>query len=150
MALVKREPAKRVDIFGRFFSDWSDMFRHPIMVWPEAIDDVLRVEEYRENGSFVIRADMPGIDPDKDVDLTVKDGTLHITAERKEEETTTKDDFFRRELRYGTFTRDLPMPEGASEEDVKATYKNGVLEIRVPMTEPVPEAPPKKIPVSIN
>jgi HSP20 family molecular chaperone IbpA len=48
--------------------------------------DLIRVEEYRQDGSLVIRADLPGIDPDIDVELTASGGMLHIEAERREEE----------------------------------------------------------------
>lgn len=150
MALVRRESPKAFDVFDRFFGRYPDMFRRPIMLWPDTLEDTLRVEEYRENGNLVIRADLPGIDPEKDVEVTLNNGTLRISAERKQEETTEKKDFYRHELHYGSFTRELQMPEGASEDDVKAVYKDGVLEVRVHVTEPAPEEPPKKIPVAAS
>jgi HSP20 family protein len=93
----------------------------------------------------VVRAELPGIDPDEDVELTVTDGMLHIEAERREEEETEDKGYVRRELRYGSFSRSLPLPEGATEADITATYKDGILEIRVPAPQPPPA---KKIPVS--
>jgi HSP20 family protein len=150
MALARREAPKTFDLFDRVFGRYPDLFHRPIMLWPETLDDTLRVEEFRENGSLVIRADIPGIDPKEDVEVTLTDGILRITAERKQEETTDKKNFFRHELRYGTFTRELPMPEGASEEDVKAVYKDGVLEVRVPVAEPAPSASPRKISVATS
>jgi HSP20 family protein len=101
---------------------------------------MLRVEEYREGDTLVIRAEMAGIDPDKDVEITVSDGVLHISAQRREEEKTEGKDYYRQELRYGSFSRDVALPEGCSEEDVKASYQDGILEIRVP----VPAAGEKK------
>ena len=150
MALAKREPPRSLELFDRFFGRYPDVFRRPIMLWPETLDDTLRVEEYRENGNLVIRADLPGIDPKEDVEVTVTDGTLRISAERRQEETTEKKDFYRHELRYGTFTRELALPDGVSEDDVKAVYKDGVLEVRVPVTEPGGSASPKKIPVATS
>ena len=79
-------------------------------------------------GCRSVRADLTGIDPDKDVELTVPDGMLHTP-----------------ELRYGSLSRSLPLPEGVTEADITATYKAGVLEIRIP--EPKRE-PAKKIAVS--
>ncbi|HVM14476.1 MAG TPA: Hsp20/alpha crystallin family protein [Egibacteraceae bacterium] len=129
--------------FVRRFPDWP-FLRLPGL-WPD--DDVLLVEEYRENGSLVIRADLPGIDPDKDVDIEVVDGTLRVSAERRQEEKVEEKDYVRTELRYGSFARTLPLPAGASEKDVVATYKDGVLEIRIPFATPaVPEA--KKISIA--
>jgi HSP20 family protein len=95
-----------------------------------------------------VRAELAGIDPDKDVEITVKDGMLQITAERRVEEKTEDKGYTRHELRYGSFSRALPLPEGASESDIKATYKDGILEIRVPVTEPVAAAEPTKIAVT--
>jgi HSP20 family protein len=149
MALTKREGPRALDVFDRFFGHWPEMIRRPIMVWPEAMEDMLRVEEYRENGDLVIRAEMPGIDPDKDVELTVTDGMLHIGAERREEKKAEDKDYYRHELRYGSFSRDLPLPEGCKESDVKAAYKDGILEIRVPVPKAETKKPAaKKIPVT--
>lgn len=93
----------------------------------------LRVEEYVEDNSCVIRAELPGIDPDKDVEVTVEDGILHIRAHREERSEDTKPAGYRSEFRYGSFERAVLLPDGITETDLKATYKNGVLEVRVPM-----------------
>ena len=146
MALAKKE--RQLDVFDRFFGRWPELFHRPLVAWPDDMADLLRVDEYRENGTLVIRAEMAGIDPDKDVEITVTDGMLHIQAERREEEETEDKHYHRRELRYGSFTRDVPLPEGASEADVKAAYKDGILEIRVPLPAPEPAKPATKIPVS--
>lgn len=106
----------------------------------------LKVEEYRENGTLVIKADMPGIDPDKDVEMTVSDGMLHLRAERREEKETSDRDYRRTEIRYGAFSRSLALPPGASEKDVTASYKDGVLEVRVPVNDEA--ATPKSIPIT--
>lgn len=123
--------------FMRLPEMWAD--------WAE--EDVLKVEEYRDGDALVIRADLPGIDPDKDVDIDILDGMLRVSAERRKEEKTEGKDYVRTELRYGSFSRTVPLPAGASEQDVAATYKDGVLEIRVPVASAqAPEA--KKIPIA--
>jgi HSP20 family protein len=149
--LSRREPREEAtDVFSKFdrmFEEWARMmpFRHvPFPRWWEAAD-LIRVEEYREDGTLVIRADLPGIDPDKDVELTVSDGMLHIEAERREEEKKEEKGYVRRELRYGSLSRLLPLPAGVTEADITATYEAGVLEIRVP--EPKRETA-KKIAIS--
>jgi HSP20 family protein len=71
---------------------------------------------------------------------------LHIHAERREEQKTEGKGYLRHELRTGTFSRNLPLPRGVTEADIKATYKHGILEIRVPMPE-AEELEPTKIPV---
>ena len=95
--------------------------------------NLLRVDEFQEDGMHVIKAELPGIDPEHDVEVTVDNGVLHIAAEHRQEEKVDGKDYFRRELRYGSFRRDLPLPEGVTDADVKATYKDGMLEIRVPL-----------------
>ena len=77
--------------------------------------------------------------------LTVSDGMLHIKAERREEEKREEQGYLRQELRYGSLSRSLPLPEGVTEANITATYKAGLLEIRIP--EPKRE-PAKKIAVS--
>ena len=76
----------------------------------------------------------PGVDVDKEVDISVHDGLLHIKAQRAEKSEQKEKSFYRSEFRYGAFERTLPLPPGASIDDVKATYENGVLEIRIPTT----------------
>jgi len=151
--LMRREPrGEAADVFSRFdrmFDEWVRMmpFR-PITFphWKEAAD-LIRVEEFREDGTLVIRADLPGIDPDKDVELTVADGMLVIQAERHEEEKREEKGYVRQEVRYGSMSRTLPLPEGVTEADITATYKAGILEIRIPEPKPV-EAKTIKIPIS--
>lgn len=147
MALLKRESAEvePVDMFDRLdrmFDDWMKgfPFRRPFLTgrgWPT--EELIRVDQYQEKDELVVKAELPGIDPDKDVELTVSDNMLHIAAERKEEETTEEKGYMRREIRSGSFSRTLPLPQGVSEGDIKATYTDGILEIRIPapQTEPV-------------
>jgi HSP20 family protein len=107
----------------------------------------MRVEEFADQGSLVVRVEMPGIDPDKDVDLSVSNGVLHIRAQREERAETKEQDVYRSEFRYGSFERRVQLPAGAGDRDVSATYKDGILEVRVPLPEQ-PEASVTKVPVS--
>jgi HSP20 family protein len=141
------EAGEPVSRFDRMFDEWARILPFRAMAFPHwhDLDDLIRVEEFREDGALVVRADLPGIDPDKDVELTVSDGMLHIRAERREEEKQEDKGYLRRELRYGSFSRTLPLPEGATESDITATYRAGILEIRV--LEPKRE-PAKKIAIT--
>ena len=91
----------------------------------------MRVEDYVSEGQYVVRAELPGIDPEKDVDITVENGVLTIKAERQEE----KKEGGRSEFRYGSFTRSVTLPPGADEESVAASYRNGILEVRTTLKE---------------
>ena len=122
-----------------------------LLDWPELWSDLmeqseLKVEEFQEGGQLVVRAEMPGIDPDEDVEITVSDHMLHLRAERRSESRTEDKKGFRSEFRYGSFSRSLPLPPGATEGDVMATYTDGILEVRIPID--TTEAAARKIPVA--
>jgi HSP20 family protein len=107
----------------------------------------LRVEEYRDAGSMVVKAEVPGIDPEKDVDIELVGNDLRINV-RHEEKSEHKDkEGYRSEFRYGTFSRSVSLPGPVSESDIRATYGDGILEVRVPLPENAGTAP-RKIPVS--
>ncbi len=107
--LMRREPrgeaAETPGRFDRLFDEWTRMMPFRPMAFPlVGRRDLIRVEEYRGGRRAGGRADLPGIDPDKDVELTVSDGMLHIGAERREEEKREEKGYLRREVRYGSFS----------------------------------------------
>ncbi len=101
----------------------------------------VRIEDYMDEGTYVLRAEMPGIDPDKDVSLDIEGDVLTISGERHEEQK----DKNRHEFHYGSFTRSIPLPRGVKTEEITATYVDGVLEVRVPSV--VQERKPVKVTV---
>lgn len=125
--------------------DWLDRPGFPS--WREA-ERMIRIEEVREDDTLVIRAEMPGIDPDKDVEVTVRDHLLVLRAERREDTTTEEKGVKRSEFRYGSFSRVVPLPPDAKEDDVAASYKDGVLEVRLPCAPEAAAEQPAKIPVT--
>lgn len=92
----------------------------------------LRTEEYHDGDTLVVRAELPGIDPEKDVEVTVGEGVVLIHAHREQKAEHKGNRGYRSEFRYGEFEREIVLPEGASAEDVRATYNDGILEVRVP------------------
>ena len=93
-------------------------------------------------GQLVVRLELPGLDPDKDVEVTVFDGVLRIHAERQEE--ATGEDGTSRSFSY-SYVRSMSLPAGAA-EGITATYRDDVLEVHVPIPEAKAEA--KRIPIS--
>jgi HSP20 family protein len=90
--------------------------------------------------------DLPGIPEDK-ISVELDEGALTITAEREREQKVEDGKFFRFERRFGTFTRTIGLPQGVTEESVKAEYKHGVLEVHVAK----PEQPkPRKIQIGVG
>jgi HSP20 family protein len=116
-------------------------------LWRSLIEESdFRVEEFEDDGTRVIRAELPGVDPDQDVEITIEGDELRIRAERRQEEKVEEKGRFRSEFRYGSFARRLTLPAGAVADDVKATYHDGVLEVRVPISSE--KAAATKIPVA--
>ncbi len=107
----------------------------------------LRMEEYQEDGTLVLRAEVPGVDPARDLEVVVGGGALRVHAHREEKAEHKDKRGYRSEFRYGELTRTVRLPEGVSEDDVKATYGDGVLEIRVPLPDGH-DSLTKKIPVT--
>jgi len=87
--------------------------------------------------------DLPGI-PEEQISVEVEEGSLTVTAERGRANEVSDDRFYRFERRHGTFTRTIGLPQGVSENGIKAEYKNGVLEIHVAKPE---QAKPRRIQV---
>jgi HSP20 family protein len=141
MALARRNPAEL---------EWPGWFPSRLFDWPEAWRSLteepsLKLEEFREGDNVVVRAEMPGLDPEKDVEITITDNVLRIRAERREETKTEDKEGYRTEFRYGSFSRAIRLPAGATEQDVNASYTDGILEVRVPIN--TTEAEAKKIAV---
>lgn len=105
----------------------------------------IKVEQFQDGSTLVVRAEIPGIDPDKDVDVSVSGGMLHIKAEREERSEHKEKDGYRSEFRYGSFQRSIALPAGAKEEDITASYKDGVLEVRAPAPVAAPDTSGTKI-----
>jgi HSP20 family protein len=95
---------------------------------------VPHIEVQQRGSDLVVRADLPGLRPE-DINVTVEHGVLTISGERRQENREEREGFIRSEVSYGTFYRTIPLPEGADENRVSATFRNGVLEITVPVSE---------------
>jgi HSP20 family protein len=98
--------------------------------------NLLRVEDEMDDGRYKVRAEIPGVDPAKDIDITVHDGLLTIRAVRSQ----TVESHGRSEFSYGAFARSVPLPAGADVDKVHATYEKGILAISVPVPNGAPAA----------
>jgi HSP20 family protein len=121
--LIRRDTRPFLDLF-----DWMDA---PLTVFRPFVGQGIRMEDFVKDGRYVIRAELPGVDPDKEVDVSVSEGILSIRAERKEEEK----DKTHSEFRYGVFSRRIVLPTGADEERIQASYDKGILEVVVDLKE---------------
>jgi HSP20 family protein len=118
----------------------DQLFESPLTGWAPALD----VQEDKDN--FTIRVEVPGLKRE-DIDVSLQDGALIISGERRSEKVEEGVEIHRQERFYGKFQRALTLPEPVAADKVKADYKDGVLTVTLPKTE---EAKPKKIDVSVN
>jgi HSP20 family protein len=116
--------------FDRLFGDFG--FRMPVFERMPDVEWIPELEVFERDGRFVVRADLPGMKKE-DVKVNVQDDMLILEGERRVEEEVKKDNFHRTERRYGSFFRSLPLPEGAKLDKVEAKFKDGVLEVSMPM-----------------
>ena len=99
--------------------------------WTPAMDLI------RNEDSLVLEVDLPGITLDE-VKIEVEDGMLIVCGEHEDRLDDEKDKFVRRERRFGSFYRSMPLPSGVEAEQIKATCKDGLLEVTVPLPAPSP------------
>lgn len=153
MTMMGRPRGTSTDVFRQFdrlFDDWMRAFparMTGIAPAQRAAEEMIRVDEYLDDGSLVIKAEIPGIDPDQDLSITVTDGMLDLRAERKITEDTEEQGYARHEMRYGVFTRRLPLPDGVDADAVTAAYKDGILTVRVPVPQEQAKVEPTPIAV---
>jgi HSP20 family protein len=122
------------------FIDW---FEEPFLTLRPYLGQPIRIEDYTEDGHYVVRAEIAGIDPEKDLEISAGAGYLSIRAERSSH----VEGKHRSEFRYGSFSRTLELPPGADTDDVTAEYAGGILTIKVAVKGGQKEAV-KKIPVT--
>ena len=106
----------------------------------------LDLDLYEEKDQIVVKAEMPGFTKD-DIQISIADNALTIKGEKKKEEEDSGKDYYRSERVYGAFTRILALPAEINPDKVQATFKNGVLEIRLPKSE---DAKKKEIKVKVQ
>jgi len=107
--------------------DLVDWFEEPFLTLRPYLGQPIRIEEYVEGDHYLIRAELAGIDPEKDVEIMVGSGYLTIRAERSDK----IEGKHRSEFRYGSFSRTLTLPVNADQDAVTASYHDGILTISV-------------------
>jgi HSP20 family molecular chaperone IbpA len=128
------------------FVDVFDWLEPPWTILRPAVSHPMRVEDYVKEGTYVLRAELPGVDPEKDIEVTVSKGVLTISAHRQEE----AEGKHRSEFHYGAFTRSVTLPEGADEDHIRASYDSGILEVVVTLKDQAAGKAPKRIAVFMN
>ncbi len=107
--------------------DLIDWFEEPFLTLRPYLAQPIRVEESITDDHYTVRAELAGIDPEKDVEVTVGSGYLTIHAKRTDK----TEGKHRSEFRYVSFTRSLPLPPSTDDDDVTAAYRDGILTVSV-------------------
>jgi len=144
MALVRWNPigtlaGMEVDRLNRMFADFhTEAFNQ---AWVPAVD-IYETDSHE----VVIKAELPDVKKE-DIGVTVENNVLTLTGERKQEQSTKREQFQRIERRFGSFSRSFTLPTSVDAGQIAASYKDGVLTIRLPRRE---ESKPKQISVSVE
>jgi HSP20 family protein len=135
MSLVRFTPRTLDPWFGASDKVFDDFFRVPARNTQAGRAFYPSVDIKEDDKQIVLTSDLPGIDQ-KDIKVTVEDGTLTLSGERKFEKSTDEENFHRVERSFGSFERSFSLPETVDEDKIVASYKNGVLELTLPKTKP--------------
>ena len=134
--LMRRDPRT-------MFPDLIEWFEEPFLTLRPYLGQPIRIEDFVEGDHYLVRAELAGIDPQKDVEITVGSGYLTIRAQRSDK----TEGKHRSEFRYGSFSRTLALPANADEDAVTASYRDGILTVSVALKSEQ-KAPAKKIEVT--
>ncbi len=118
--LMRRDPRA-------MFPELVEWFEEPFLTLRPYLGQPIRIEDFVKGDHYMVRAELAGIDPEKDVEVTVGGGYLTIHAERHDK----TEGKHRTEFRYGSFSRSLSLPAQANADDVKASYDHGILTVSV-------------------
>jgi HSP20 family protein len=114
---------------GRPASRWQGASGSQLATW------MPRIEAFEQGDTFIARAELPGLKKD-DVQVNVTDEAIVIQGQRRDDHEEQREGFYHSERAYGSFYRAIPLPEGAIVDRAEATFKDGVLEVRVPSPPP--------------
>ncbi len=131
------------DFFGRRMRPWF------AERWPRTAETELTapaVDLYEEKDEIVVKAELPGMEKDN-IEVNLADHTLTIKGEKKKEAEVKEENYYRSERFHGSFLRTLELPKDVHGDKVKASFKDGILEVRLPKTE---EAKRKEVKVKVD
>lgn len=148
--LAKAEPT-RLPISWDMDRWFEDFFRRPFAsIIPRMLAEKEEfspaVDLYEEGNNVIVKAELPGMKKE-DVEISLTEDTITISGEKKSEQKVEKKDYYRYESSYGSFCRTISLPSDVKQDQVKASFRDGILEVRMPKTE---EARKKEIKIKID
>ena len=142
MAVIRWAPFRTFASVERELQSMLDRFSP--RPWIEGLGWKPFTDVFREEGELIVRAELPGIDLETGLTIDVEDNVLHIEGEKKEEKEVKDEHRYVKECQYGSFHRDIVLPDGVDVDQIKASYENGVLTVRIPVPEHTIEVEPKR------
>ena len=148
MAIVRWTPSRELStVQDRMNKLFEDVIRSPyrpdegfaVSAWTPAVDI------YETDKEIVLKAELPEM-PEKDIEIKVEDNNLIVSGERRKEKEVKEEHYHRIERSYGSFYRSFALPHAVDRENIKASYKDGVLKVILPKKE---EAKPKQIKIDV-
>ncbi len=150
MSIVRWSPMKELEEMRRDMERLFEEFFKPVRRrWYIPADEGVimpNIELYDRKSELVLRAELPGVKKE-DISLTITDDRLTLKGEIKRQEEVSEDNYYLSEIRYGSFSRTITLPVDVDSENVKATFKDGVLEVVLPKKE---ESRPREIKVEVS
>ena len=149
MAIVRWTPFRELStVQDRVNKLFEDVIRSPyrsdegfaVSAWTPAVDI------YETDKEIVLKAELPEM-PEKDIEIKVEDNNLIVSGERRKEKEVKEENYHRIERSYGSFYRSFTLPHAVDRENIKASYKDGVLKVVLPKKE---EAKPKQIKIDVG
>jgi HSP20 family protein len=141
MRVIKWEPFRDVDdVFDRFFAETLRRWPRPAAEGRAALDWAPAADVSETESEYLIKADLPEVRKE-DVSITVQDGVLTLSGERRQEKRTDDEKVHRVERAYGSFARRFALPENADEQGIRAESRDGVILIRIPKQKVVQPQP---------
>ena len=140
--LTPYRPAGWIAPFERMEEMFDEFFRRPFSrtLWPdlprmlEETEPSPSVDIFEEGDNIVVKSEFPGMSKD-DIEVNLTDDTITLSGEKRKEEKIEKKDYFRMERSYGSFKRSFALPAEVQTDKAKASFKDGVLEVKIPKTE---------------
>ncbi|UCD35267.1 MAG: Hsp20/alpha crystallin family protein, partial [Nitrospiraceae bacterium] len=128
--------------FERMEEMFDEFFRRPLgrTMWPvlprmlEEVTPAPMVDIFEEGDTIVVKSELPGMTR-ADIDVNLTNDTITLSGEKKKEEKIEKKNYYRMERSYGSFRRSFALPAEVQTDKAKASFKDGVLEVRIPKTE---------------
>ena len=130
------------------FEEFDNFFERNLpKAWSEEWEMAPACDVYQKDNEVVVETSVPGIDSDK-IDISIEDDVLTIKGETEKKEEVKKEDYFRKEIRKGSFSRVVGLPVPVKPDEASAKFDNGILKISIHKAEPVKES--KRIKVEVN